>query len=102
MKRLLIIAAATMLLTSAKAQVKYPWQDTRLSRAERVENLLSMLTPEEKVGLMMNKSISRYHLTTGGVKHVTVCVKAATPSIRNLSEWRQHSARNWYTRYSRR
>ena len=58
MKRLLIIAAATMLLTSAKAQVKYPWQDTRLSRAERVENLLSMLTPEEKVGLMMNKSIS--------------------------------------------
>ena len=39
-------------------QVKYPWQNPQLPRAERVENLLSMLTPEEKVGLMMNKSIS--------------------------------------------
>ncbi|MBR0049041.1 MAG: glycoside hydrolase family 3 C-terminal domain-containing protein [Prevotella sp.] len=40
------------------AQVKYLWQDTSKPRAERVENLIGMLTPEEKVGLMMNKSIS--------------------------------------------
>ena len=37
---------------------KYPYQDTSLSYAERVENLISLLTPEEKVGLMMNKSVS--------------------------------------------
>lgn len=37
---------------------KYPFQDYKLSNEERVENLLSLLTPEEKVGLMMNKSIS--------------------------------------------
>ena len=50
---------------SIKAQVnegpapqKYPYQNTKLSYAERVENLISLLTPEEKVGLMMNKSIS--------------------------------------------
>ena len=50
---------------SIKAQVneglapqKYPYQNPALSYAERVENLLSLLTPEEKVGLMMNKSIS--------------------------------------------
>lgn len=36
----------------------YPFQDTNLSNQERVENLISLLTPEEKVGLMMNKSIS--------------------------------------------
>ena len=42
----------------ATAQQKYPWQNPQLSTAERVENLISMLTPEEKVGLMMNKSIS--------------------------------------------
>ncbi len=50
---------------SVKAQVnegeavtQYPYQNTSLSYAERVENLLSLLTPEEKVGLMMNKSVS--------------------------------------------
>lgn len=37
---------------------KYPYQDTSLSNEERVENLISLLTPEEKVGLMMNKSVS--------------------------------------------
>ena len=42
----------------ASAQYQYAWQNPKLPRAERVENLLSMLTPEEKVGLMMNKSVS--------------------------------------------
>ena len=42
----------------APAQQKYPWQNPQLPTAERVENLISMLTPEEKVGLMMNKSVS--------------------------------------------
>ena len=40
------------------AQYKYAWQNPNLPRAERVESLLGMLTPEEKVGLMMNKSVS--------------------------------------------
>ncbi len=40
------------------AQYKYAWQNPKLPRTERVESLLGMLTPEEKVGLMMNKSIS--------------------------------------------
>ncbi len=45
-------------LTGVRAQYAYPWQNPQLPREQRVENLLSMLTPEEKVGLMMNKSIS--------------------------------------------
>ncbi len=56
---------STLGALSIKAQVnegpapqKYPYQNTSLSYAERVENLLSLLTPEEKVGLMMNKSVS--------------------------------------------
>ncbi len=36
----------------------YPFQDASLTYMERVENLISLLTPEEKVGLMMNKSVS--------------------------------------------
>ena len=55
---MLAVVAVAMIAVSVKAQVKYPWQNPQLPRAERVENLLGMLTPEEKVGLMMNKSIS--------------------------------------------
>ena len=53
------MAVAIVITTmSATAQEKYKWQDPSVPRAERVESLLGMLTPEEKVGLMMNKSIS--------------------------------------------
>ena len=55
---MLAALAVAMGTTSVKAQVKYAWQDTSLPRTQRVESLLGMLTPEEKVGLMMNKSVS--------------------------------------------
>ena len=45
-------------VTTGSTQGGYPFQDPSLSFAERVENLISLLTPEEKVGLMMNKSVS--------------------------------------------
>ena len=58
MKEFLGFAMAVMLATTVSAQVTYPFQNSSLSNEERVENLLSLLTPEEKVGLMMNKSQS--------------------------------------------
>ena len=60
MKRIILLAALAIAVSAVKvkAQQKYPWQNPQLPRAERVENLLGMLTPEEKVGLMMNKSVS--------------------------------------------
>ena len=57
-KVILAASAAILCFSNSMAQVNYPWQNPQLPRAERVENLLGMLTPEEKVGLMMNKSIS--------------------------------------------
>ena len=62
MKRIiyLMAAASVLLLASCKGNGKYeyPFQNPKLSNEERVENLLSLLTPEEKVGLMMNKAVS--------------------------------------------
>ena len=57
---LVIMTAALCLLTGCKDKTTYdyPFQNPRLSVDERVENLISLLTPEEKVGLMMNGSIS--------------------------------------------
>ena len=47
MKRLLTLAISVMLGASVWGQAKYPFLDTKLSNKERVENLLSLLTPEE-------------------------------------------------------
>ena len=57
MKRILFSLIA-LVSVMASAQVKYPFQNPSLSNKERVENLLSLLTPDEKVGMMMNKSQS--------------------------------------------
>lgn len=53
--------SAALLMASACGggnEYEYPFRDPSLPVEERVENLLSLLTPEEKVGLMMNKSVS--------------------------------------------
>ena len=51
---LTLVALAMFASVRVSAQTKYAWQNPQLPRAERVESLLGMLTPEEKVGLMMN------------------------------------------------
>jgi len=65
MKKLLGLAMIAVLAASVSAQTgntnslkQYPFQDPSLSNEKRIENLLSLLTPDEKVGLMMNKSVS--------------------------------------------
>ena len=58
MKKIIVMSMLVGLAIEVSAQQKYPWQNPQLPTPERVENLISMLTPEEKVGLMMNKSIS--------------------------------------------
>ncbi len=57
---LLLIAVQLPLLLSCSnnADYEYPFQNPKLSNEARVDNLISLLTPEEKVGLMMNKAIS--------------------------------------------
>ena len=55
---LTFVALVVFSSVRVSAQTKYAWQNPQLPRAERVESLLGMLTPEEKVGLMMTKSVS--------------------------------------------
>lgn len=51
-------AILAMISCSGNSSYEYPFQNPKLSIDDRVENLLSLLTPEEKIGLMMNGSIS--------------------------------------------
>ena len=50
--------SATAKAEPAAVKPKYQWQDTQLPVNKRVESLIAMLKPDEKVGLMMNKSAS--------------------------------------------
>ena len=53
------LAVAAVLLPGCKDQsYEYPFQNPKLSFDKRTDNLLSLLTPQEKIGLMMNGSIS--------------------------------------------
>ena len=54
---LLCVLAASMMRGNAQTY-EHPYLNPNLPIEERVENLISLLTPEEKVGLMMNKSVS--------------------------------------------
>ena len=57
---ILITVAACLLLAGCNSNkgYDYPFQNPKLSVDKRVDNLISLLTLEEKVGLMMNGSIS--------------------------------------------
>ena len=57
---LFLLAASFCLFTGCNSKTTYdhPFQNPKLSVDERVENLISLLTPQEKIGLMMNGSIS--------------------------------------------
>ena len=55
---LAILTALSSAASAQENQQENKFRDTSLSFEERVENLISVLTPEEKVGLMMNKAIS--------------------------------------------
>ena len=61
MRKILFLLSSLVLLAAAcgpKQTYEYPFQNPKLKIEDRVENLISLLTPEEKVGLMMNKAVS--------------------------------------------
>ena len=59
-KQLLLgVAVLTSLMaTSCTEKYDYPFQNPNLSVEERTENLISLLTVEEKVSMMMNRSLA--------------------------------------------
>ena len=60
MKKILLILSSLVLLASCgpKQTYEYPFQNPDLSIDERIDNLMSLLTIEDKIGLMMNKNVS--------------------------------------------
>lgn len=57
-KASLLSASLLMCACGPKQTYEYPFLNPKLSVDERVDNLLSLLTPEEKISLMMSSSVS--------------------------------------------
>ncbi|MBO7192105.1 MAG: glycoside hydrolase family 3 C-terminal domain-containing protein [Bacteroidales bacterium] len=55
-KTIITIASALLLLSSASAQEVLPFRNPELPREERINDLISRLTLQEKVGMMMHGS----------------------------------------------
>ncbi|MBR6183259.1 MAG: glycosyl hydrolase, partial [Bacteroidales bacterium] len=60
MKKILLILSSLVLLAACgpKQTYEYPFQNPDLSIDARIDNLMSLLTLQDKVGLMMNKNVS--------------------------------------------
>ncbi|MDL2209133.1 glycoside hydrolase family 3 C-terminal domain-containing protein, partial [Parabacteroides sp. OttesenSCG-928-O15] len=52
----MLAVIAILFLPGCAQKYEYPFQDPKMPIDKRVENLLSLLTPEEKAGLMVNSS----------------------------------------------
>ena len=93
----LTVAMITLLLTAScsEKQQDYPFRNPDLPLEERIDDLLSRLTPEEKIGQMMN-------VTTGGTRLFTAwLVPDVRPYSRKRSPWRLPSMITPFTRPSR-
>ena len=55
---IIAVAAVALLASCGGGKYEYAFQNPKLKVDKRVDNLMSLLTPEEKVGLIMNKSVS--------------------------------------------
>lgn len=104
----LTVAMITLLLTAScsEKQQDYPFRNPDLPLEERIDDLLSRLTPEEKIGQMMNvtppSSVWESRLTTGGTRLFTAwLVPDVRPYSRKRSPWRLPSMITPFTRPSR-
>ena len=60
MKMHLITACAVLLCTvQVFAQTEYPFQDTKLSEEERLDNAVSLMTVDEKIMTIVGQGVQR-------------------------------------------
>lgn len=53
-------------LVSVNAQTTYPYQDPKLGMDKRIDNLISLLTLDEKIGLITNYAVPRLGINSPG------------------------------------
>ena len=95
MKRILSFAFCLLLVggVSLRAQ-EYPFQDTKLSEEERLDNAVSLMTVDEKIMTIVGQGVPRLGITgPGATEAIHGIVRGGDAELRNLGNAGQFG--NW-------
>ena len=97
MKKLIFVTLGALLLSSAllKAQ-EYPFQDTKLSEEERLDNAVSLMTVDEKIGTIVGQGVPRLGIANpGAAEAIHGIVKGGSNELPNAGNAGQFGGGNW-------
>ena len=91
-----LITACTALLCAVQvfAQTEYPFQDTKLSEEERLDNAVSLMTVDEKIMTIVGQGVPRLGIAgPGATEAIHGIVRGGDSELRNLGNAGQFG--NW-------
>ena len=95
MKRILSFALClTLAGTAALRAQEYPFQDTKLSEDERLDNAVSLMTVDEKIMTIVGQGVPRLGISgPGATEAIHGIVRGGDAELRNLGNAGQFG--NW-------
>jgi len=85
MKRILCTLAVSMAFAAMLSAQEYPFQDTKLSEEERLDNAISLMTIEEKIGTLVGQGVPRLGIANpGATEAIHGIVRGGDADLPNL------------------
>ena len=85
MKRLVSVLAVSMAFAAMLSAQNYPFQDTKLSEEERLDNAVSLMTIEEKIGTIVGQGVPRLGIANpGATEAIHGIVRGGDADLPNL------------------
>lgn len=85
MKRLVSVIAVSMAFAAMLSAQNYPFQDTKLSEEERLDNAVSLMTIEEKIGTIVGQGVPRLGIANpGATEAIHGIVRGGDADLPNL------------------
>ena len=85
MKRIISTLALSMAFAAMLCAQEYPFQDTKLSEEERLDNAVSLMTIEEKIGTITGQGVPRLGIANpGATEAIHGIVRGGDADLPNL------------------
>ena len=85
MKRLVSVIAVSMAFAAMLSAQEYPFQDPKLSEDERLDNAVSLMTIEEKIGTIVGQGVPRLGIANpGATEAIHGIVRGGDADLPNL------------------